>query len=85
MIKELLSLVVLEQLPKHWLKSRDFQEECVFAAVELLSGHFLQWSYHISFPELATVPVIRLKQFHDKSTVESLRRTVKRLLDQVLN
>lgn len=71
------------KLPKHWLKSRDFQEECVFATVELLSAHFFQWSYHISFPELATVPVIRLKQFHDKSTVESLCRAVKRLLDQV--
>ncbi|KAK9684024.1 hypothetical protein RND81_10G181300 [Saponaria officinalis] len=71
------------KVPKHWLKSREFQEESVGAAVELLCAHFLQWSHCISFPELATIPIIRLKQFHDKSTVESLRRTVKRLIDQV--
>ncbi|KAH9604757.1 hypothetical protein KSS87_018991 [Heliosperma pusillum] len=71
------------KVPKHWLKSRGFQEKSVLASVELLSAHFLQWSHHISFPELATIPIIRLKQFHDKSTNESLRRAVKRLLDQV--
>ncbi|XP_074276358.1 protein REBELOTE [Silene latifolia] len=71
------------KIPKHWLKSQAFQEKSVLAAVELLSAHFLQWSHHISFPELATIPIIRLKQFHDKSTTESLCRTVKRLIDQV--
>ncbi|KAL2896486.1 Nucleolar complex protein 2-like protein [Bienertia sinuspersici] len=77
------NLSTILQVPKYWLKSRDFHEECVSAAVELLCAHFIQWSHHISFPELATVPVIRLKQFHEKSTVESLRRPVKRLIDQV--
>uniref|UniRef100_A0A803NDE6 Nucleolar complex protein 2 homolog n=1 Tax=Chenopodium quinoa TaxID=63459 RepID=A0A803NDE6_CHEQI len=43
----------------------------------------LMWSHHISFPELATVPIIRLKQFYEKSATESLRRPVKRLIDQV--
>ncbi|KAL9226971.1 hypothetical protein vseg_002723 [Gypsophila vaccaria] len=71
------------KVPKHWLKSREFQEESVCATVELLCAHFLQWSHCISFPELATIPIIRMKQFHEKSTVESLRRTVKRLIDQV--
>ncbi|KAL2926378.1 Nucleolar complex protein 2-like protein [Bienertia sinuspersici] len=77
------NLSTILQVPKYWLKSRDFHEECVSAAVELLCAHFIHWSHHISFPELATVPVIRLKQFHEKSTVESLRRPVKRLIDQV--
>uniref|UniRef100_A0A5B7C525 Nucleolar complex protein 2 homolog n=1 Tax=Davidia involucrata TaxID=16924 RepID=A0A5B7C525_DAVIN len=70
------------KLPKQWLKSRDFQEECVYSAIELLSTHFAQWSYHISFPELATIPLIRLRKFQD-ITSESLRRVVKRLIDQV--
>ncbi|KAI8032740.1 hypothetical protein LOK49_LG01G00564 [Camellia lanceoleosa] len=71
------------KLPKHWLKSRNFQEECVFSAVEQLSVHFAQWSYHISFPELSTIPLIRLRRFYEIATTESLRRVVKRLIDQV--
>ncbi|XP_048494923.1 protein REBELOTE isoform X2 [Beta vulgaris subsp. vulgaris] len=82
-VKGDVNLSTMLQLPKFWLKSRDFQEECVFAAVELLCAHFIQWSHHISFPELATVPVIRLKHFYEKSTIESLRRSVQRLIDQV--
>ncbi|XP_058224315.1 protein REBELOTE isoform X2 [Rhododendron vialii] len=71
------------KLPKHLLKSRNFQEECVFSAVELLSVHFFQWTCHISFPELATTSLIRLRKFHEIATTESLRRVVKRLIDQM--
>ncbi|KAL8166823.1 hypothetical protein V2J09_008322 [Rumex salicifolius] len=71
------------KLPKYCFKSKKFQEECVLAAVELLSAHFNQWSYHISFPELANVSIVRLKKFHEKLTVEGLRAVVKRLIEQV--
>ncbi|XP_056697188.1 protein REBELOTE isoform X2 [Spinacia oleracea] len=82
-VKDDVNLSTTLKLPKYWPKKWEFQEECVLAAVELLCAHFLQWSHHISFPDLATVPVIRLKQYYEKSTVESLRRPVKRLIDQV--
>lgn len=71
------------KLPKQWLKSQNFQQECVSSAIELLSVHFVQWSYHISFPELATIPLIRLRKFHETTTVESFKRVVKRFIDQV--
>ncbi|OMO72691.1 Nucleolar complex protein 2 [Corchorus capsularis] len=71
------------KLPKHWLKSRNFQEKCVFSVIELLAMHFAQWSYHITFPELATIPLIRLKKFHETTTIETFRRVVKRFIDQV--
>ncbi|XP_024980378.1 nucleolar complex protein 2 homolog isoform X3 [Cynara cardunculus var. scolymus] len=71
------------KLPKFWLKSQNFMEQCVYSAVELLAVHFMQWSYHISFPELGTTSLIRLRKFHEKTSVESLRRVVKRLMDQV--
>ncbi|XP_061375147.1 protein REBELOTE isoform X2 [Gastrolobium bilobum] len=71
------------KLPKYWLKSRDFQEECVSSAIELLSEHFAQWSYHISFPELATAPIIHLKKFLERTSIESSRRVIKRFIDQV--
>lgn len=71
------------KLPKNCFKAHKFQEECVLAAVELLSAHFAQWSYHLSFPELANFPVVRLRKFLEKLTVEGLRTVVKRLIDQV--
>jgi len=75
---------LLMQVPKQLLKSRGFHEECIHSAMELLLAHFAQWSYHISFPEVATIPLILLKRFHEKTSLESLRRSVKRLIDQVL-
>ncbi|GAV73482.1 Noc2 domain-containing protein [Cephalotus follicularis] len=71
------------KLPKYWLKSLNFREECVSSTIELLAMHFSQWSYHISFPELATIPLICLRKFHELTTTESLRRLVKRFIDQV--
>ncbi|CAI0411671.1 unnamed protein product, partial [Linum tenue] len=71
------------KLPKHWMKSRNFLEACVFSALELLAVHFAQWGYHISFPDLATIPLIHLKKFHERTSIESSRRMVKRFIDQV--
>ncbi|KAK9912305.1 hypothetical protein M0R45_036174 [Rubus argutus] len=71
------------KLPKHWLKSRNFQEQCVLSAIELLSVHFAQWSHQISFPDLAIIPLICLKKFHEITTIESSKRVVKRFIDQV--
>ncbi|XP_072952208.1 protein REBELOTE [Typha angustifolia] len=73
----------LLKVPKQLLKSQDFHEECVLSAIELLSAHFAQWSYHISFPELTAIPLILLKRFDAKTTIEGLRRPVRRLIDQV--
>ncbi|XP_076889450.1 protein REBELOTE-like [Bidens hawaiensis] len=71
------------KLPKFWLKSQNFTEQCVNSAIELLAVHFMQWSCHISFSELAVIPLIRLKKFYERSTIESLKRVVKRLMDMV--
>ncbi|XP_068315388.1 protein REBELOTE-like isoform X2 [Pyrus communis] len=71
------------KFPKNWLKSRNFQEQCVVSVLELLSAHFSQWSYHISFPDLATIPLVRLRKFHEITTIESFKRIVKRFIDQV--
>ncbi|CAL9246275.1 unnamed protein product [Arabidopsis halleri] len=78
-----LEAVSTVKLPKNWLKSQNFQEQCVFSVIELLAVHFAQWSFHISFPDLATIPVMRLKKFHERSTMEGLKRVVKRFIEQV--
>ncbi|CAN4116198.1 unnamed protein product [Withania somnifera] len=71
------------KLPKNCLRSLAFQDECITSAIEQLSSHFSQWSYHISFPELATVPLIRLKKFCESRTKGCLYRAVKDLIEQV--
>ncbi|GER51275.1 nucleolar complex protein 2 homolog [Striga asiatica] len=76
-------VISLLKLPKHYLKTRSFQDECFHLAVEQLSSHFAQWCYHISFPDLATIPLARLRKIHEIMTIESLRRTLKRFIDQV--
>ncbi|CAM0948638.1 unnamed protein product [Alopecurus aequalis] len=71
------------KVPRNLLKSRDFQEQCILSAIEVLSAHFAQWSHHISFPEVATIPLILLKKLDEQTTIESLHRPLKRLIDQV--
>lgn len=71
------------KVPKQLLKARRFHEDCIYFAIELLAGHFSQWSHHISFPEVATIPLILLKRFHERTTLENMKRPVKRLIDQV--
>uniref|UniRef100_A0ACD5Z7H1 Uncharacterized protein n=1 Tax=Avena sativa TaxID=4498 RepID=A0ACD5Z7H1_AVESA len=73
----------LLKVPRNLLKSRDFQEQCILSAIEVMSAHFAQWSYHVSFPEVATIPLILLKRLHEQTTIDSLHRPLKRLIDQV--
>ncbi|KAL6846905.1 hypothetical protein ACP4OV_022758 [Aristida adscensionis] len=73
----------LLKVSKNMLKSRDFQEKCILSAIQVLSAHFAQWSYHVSFPEVATIPLILLKRLHEQTSIESLHRPIKRLIDQV--
>ncbi|CAN6904548.1 unnamed protein product [Brassica oleracea] len=81
--KKKLEAVSTVKLPKNWLKSQNFQEQCIFFVIELLANHFAQWSFHISFPELATISIMRLKKFNERSTMEGLKRVVKRFIEQV--
>ncbi|EOA23637.1 hypothetical protein CARUB_v10016835mg [Capsella rubella] len=78
-----LQAVSTVKLPKNWLKSQNFQEQCIFSVIEVLAVHFAQWSFHISFPELATIPIMRLKYFYERSNMEGLKRVVKRFIEQV--
>jgi hypothetical protein len=77
-------LFLCYKVPNSLLKSRDFQEECILSAIQVLSAHFAQWSYHVSFPEVATIPLILLKILHEHTALESIRRPVKQLIDKVI-
>ncbi|KAL2653090.1 hypothetical protein R1flu_021218 [Riccia fluitans] len=65
------------------VKTRAFQDECVSSVVEQLGEHLAQWSYNVAFPELSVVPLLQLRHFMKKTTVERFRRQVKQLVEQV--
>ncbi|KAI3879494.1 hypothetical protein MKW92_000871 [Papaver armeniacum] len=71
------------KIPKQWVNSRLFQEECVLSAIELLSAHFAQWSDLTSFAKLAGFPLSRLRKFYEKITIESLRSRLESLIKMV--
>ncbi|GAA0145679.1 hypothetical protein LIER_36165 [Lithospermum erythrorhizon] len=65
------------------LKTRAFQEACVFSVVEELTEHLAQWSYSIAFFEFSFVPAIRLRNFCKSTKVERFRREMRQLIRQI--
>jgi len=55
----------------------------VCSAIQVLSAHFAQWSYHVSFQEVATIPLILLKKLHEQTPIESIHHLIIRFLDKV--
>ncbi|GAB2230343.1 hypothetical protein Drorol1_Dr00014606 [Drosera rotundifolia] len=68
---------------KPTLKTRSFQEACVFSVVEELAEHLAQWSYSVAFFELSFVPVVRLRSFCKSTKIERFRREMKELIHQI--
>ncbi|KAL8129958.1 hypothetical protein V2J09_019113 [Rumex salicifolius] len=68
---------------KQTLKTRSFQEACIFSVVEELAEHFAQWSYSVAFLELSFVPTVRLRSFCKNTKVERFCREMKQLIRQI--
>ncbi|XP_058090200.1 nucleolar complex-associated protein 2 isoform X2 [Magnolia sinica] len=71
------------KVSKPALKTRAFQEACVFSVVEELAEHLAQWSYSVAFFELSFIPLVRLRSFCKATKVERFRREIKQLIRQV--
>ncbi|KAL5993354.1 Nucleolar Complex 2 protein [Asimina triloba] len=71
------------KVSKQVLKTRAFQEACVFSVVEELAEHLAQWSYSVAFFELSFIPLARLRSFCKASKVERFCREIKQLIRQV--
>lgn len=71
------------KVPKDILRTRAFQDECVYSVLHHLAEHLAQWSYHVAFPELAFTILVRLRRFHERTNNDRFRRQVKQLMDQV--
>jgi len=66
---------------KSAMRSSGYQEEIVEQVMELLAGHLAQWGYHVSFPELAHLPLAQLRRFAKTTSVERFRRSARQLAD----
>lgn len=73
----------MQQVSKSTLKTRAFQEACVFSVVEELTDHLAQWSYSIAFLELSFIPSVRLRNFSKSTKVDRFRKEIRRLTRQV--
>ncbi|XP_015573724.1 nucleolar complex-associated protein 2 [Ricinus communis] len=71
------------KVSKPTLKTRAFQEACVFSVVEELAEHLGQWSYSVAFFELSFVPAVRLRNFCKTTKIERFRKEIRQLLRQV--
>ncbi|KAF3795557.1 Nucleolar complex protein, partial [Nymphaea thermarum] len=71
------------KVSKQTLRTRAFQEECVFSVIEQIGEHLEQWSYSVFFYELAFIPLTRLRSFCKTTTIERFRREAKQLVQQV--
>uniref|UniRef100_A0A5B6YU92 Nucleolar complex protein 2 n=1 Tax=Davidia involucrata TaxID=16924 RepID=A0A5B6YU92_DAVIN len=71
------------KVSKPTLKTRAFQEACVFSVVEELTEHLAQWSYSVAFLELSFIPVVRLRNFCKSTKVERFRREMRQLIRQI--
>ncbi|KAI8526294.1 hypothetical protein RHMOL_Rhmol13G0297300 [Rhododendron molle] len=71
------------KVSKATLKTRAFQEACVFSVVEELAEHLAQWSYSVAFFELSFLPALRLRNFCKSAKVERFRREMRELIRQI--
>ncbi|KAJ7957431.1 nucleolar complex protein 2-like [Quillaja saponaria] len=71
------------KVSKPTLKTRAFQEACVFSVVEELTEHLAQWSYSVAFFESSFIPVVRLRSFCKSTKVERFRKEMRQLIRQI--
>ncbi|XP_061343100.1 nucleolar complex-associated protein 2 [Gastrolobium bilobum] len=71
------------KVSKPTLKTRAFQEACVFSVVEELAEHLSQWSYSVAFVELSFIPLVRLRSFCKSTKVERFRKEMRQLIRQI--
>ncbi|EHA8588198.1 putative Nucleolar complex protein 2 [Cocos nucifera] len=73
----------VKQVDKTTLKTRGFQEACIYSVVEELAEHLSQWSYSVAFFELSFIPVVQLRNFCKYTKADRFRREIKELIRQV--
>ncbi|KAG0474553.1 hypothetical protein HPP92_014239 [Vanilla planifolia] len=73
----------VKQLDKVTLKTRAFQEECLYSVVEELAEHLAHWSNSIAFFELSFIPLVRLQKFCKLTKSNRFRGEIRELIRQL--
>ncbi|XP_018441413.1 nucleolar complex-associated protein 2 [Raphanus sativus] len=76
-------LRTLIKVSKPAVKTRAFQEACVYSVVEELVEHLTQWSCSVAFFELSSIPTLRLRSFYKSTKAERFRKEMKQLISQI--
>uniref|UniRef100_A0A7N0UF79 Nucleolar complex protein 2 n=1 Tax=Kalanchoe fedtschenkoi TaxID=63787 RepID=A0A7N0UF79_KALFE len=74
---------IVLKVDKSVVKTRSFQEACVYSVIEELGEHLSQWSYSVAFFELSFIPAARLRNFCKSTKVERFRKETTRLIRQI--
>ncbi|XP_057968789.1 nucleolar complex-associated protein 2 [Malania oleifera] len=82
-IGKAVDLRTILKVSKPMLKTRLFQEACVFSVIEELAEHLAQWSYSVAFFELSFIPAVRLRSFCKSTKIERFRREMRELIRQI--
>ncbi|XP_062083883.1 nucleolar complex-associated protein 2 [Humulus lupulus] len=82
-IGKAVDLRTILKVSKPIVKTRAFQEACVFSVIDELSEHLAQWSYSVSFFELSFIPAVRLRNFTKSTKVDRFRKAMRQLIRQI--
>ena len=83
LLKELVTVIFSWQVDKKTVKTRAFQEACIYSVVDELAKHLAQWSYSIAFFEMSFIPLVRLRSFCKTIKADRFRKEMKDLINQV--
>ncbi|CAD6340297.1 unnamed protein product [Miscanthus lutarioriparius] len=77
------NLFSVKQVDKKTVKTRAFQEACIYSVVDELAKHLAQWSYSIAFVEMSFIPLVRLRSFCKTIKADRFRKEMKDLINQI--
>uniref|UniRef100_A0A452YI81 Nucleolar complex protein 2-like protein n=1 Tax=Aegilops tauschii subsp. strangulata TaxID=200361 RepID=A0A452YI81_AEGTS len=73
----------VKQVDKKMVKTRAFQEACIYSVVDELAKHLAQWSYSVAFIEMSFLPLVQLRNFCKTIKADRFRKEMKDLIRQV--
>ena len=82
-MEKLVTVLFSWQVDKKTVKTRAFQEACIYSVVDELAKHLAQWSYSIAFFEMPFIPLVRLRNFCKTIKADRFRKEMKDLIYQV--
>ncbi|KAJ4836303.1 hypothetical protein Tsubulata_024531 [Turnera subulata] len=82
-VGEAVDLNAILKVSKSTVKTRAFQEACVYSVVEELADHLAQWSYSVAFFELSFIPGVRLRNFCKTTKVKRFQKELRQLIRQI--